>query len=103
MRKRKSLSGAREMPTPAKPARTSKVPKDEPRDVKLVRLATLRTKRILKSIEALGNLSRLKPTTAQTEKVFGAIKSVLESSYGKWTGEKPALPEFDMNAQEPTT
>lgn len=78
------------------------VPKDESKEAKLVRLATNRTKRILRSIEALGNLSRLKPTETQTERVFGAIKKVVESSYGRWKGEQPALPEFDMNAQEPT-
>ena len=75
------------------------VPKDESKEAKLVRLATQRTKRIIKSIDALGNLSRLKPTEAQTEKVFGAIKLILESSYAKWKGEKPDV-DFDMNTSE---
>lgn len=86
MRKSNSLSGAaQDMPkTNRKP-----VPRDETKEQKFIRLATGRTTRIMKSIDALGNLSRLKPTEAQTEKVFNAIKSVLESAYGKWKGEKP--------------
>lgn len=83
---KKPFAGAQKMSK-----RKSVVPKDEPKPAKLVRLATLRTKRIIKSIDALGNLSRLKPTEAQTEAVFSAIKAVVESSYSRWKGEKPEV------------
>lgn len=84
MRNSKLLAGAAQM----KPARKTVVPKDETKEQKLVRLATTRTKRIIKAIDNLGNLSRLKPSKEHTEKVFGAIKTVAENSYARWNGDK---------------
>ena len=78
------------------PKGAKKIPKDEPKDHKLVRLATARTNRIIKQINALGNLSRLKPNASQTEKVFDAIKIVAESAYGRWKGEKQEAQSFQM-------
>ena len=76
--------------------RKSAIPTNETKEAKLIRLATARTNRIMKSISALGNLARLNPTNAQTEKVFGAIKAVAENSYARWKGEKAEAQSFSF-------
>lgn len=57
----------------------------ETADVKLARMVSVKVPRLLKGIEQLGNLSRLKPNAKQRDYVFDQLKAQLEKAFAKWS------------------
>jgi hypothetical protein len=69
---------------------------NETSDAKFKRLTEARVIRALTAIRLLKNLSRLKPSEAQREAVFGALEEAMETAYTAWKNEPKSRVTFAL-------